>query len=188
MHDLAKLWEFGVWLHLRLVTCFVTWLDEKTGQLAKITLDDNNNPTWISVLQSPKCEYWIARVCEELKSLKDLQVCILVPWSNVPHGHHPLKDKLVCKQKCDNAGNIFCYKVWYVVKGLAQHYMIDYDKTAAPTTCLEFFCSILHIAAILNWDIQHVDIRPAFLHGVLPKSEVVFIKQPSGFKVAEKYD
>ena len=35
MHDLAKLWEFGVWLHLRLVTCFVTWLNEETGQLCQ---------------------------------------------------------------------------------------------------------------------------------------------------------
>ena len=33
MRDLAELWEFGVQSRPRLVTCFVTWLDEETGQL-----------------------------------------------------------------------------------------------------------------------------------------------------------
>ena len=33
MHDLAKLWEFEVQPHPRLMNCFVTWLDEETSQL-----------------------------------------------------------------------------------------------------------------------------------------------------------
>ena len=42
--------------------------------------------------------------------------------------------------------------------GFAQGYLIDYNKTMAPTARLEPFRSLLHIAAILDWNIQHVDI------------------------------
>ena len=155
---------------------------------AETTLDDNDDPTWTAALKSPDREYWIAGAREELKSLEDLQVFVLVPHSGIPRGRHPLKGKLVCKRKRDDAGNVSRHKVRYVVKGFAQRYMINYDKTAAPTTRLESFRSILHIAAILDWDIQHVDIKTVFLHGILPESETVFMEQPPGFEVAGKHD
>jgi hypothetical protein len=75
-----------------------------------------------------------------------------------------------------------------VAKGFTQRYLVDYDKTTAPTACLEFFCSLLHIAAVLDWDIQHVDIKTAFLHGVLPNHETVFMEQPPGFAAPGKED
>ena len=46
----------------------------------------------------------------------------------------------------------------------------------------------MHIVAILDWDVQHFDIKTAFLHGVLPKSETVFVEQPPGFKEVGKED
>ena len=155
---------------------------------AETVLDDNDDPTWTTALESPDREYWIAGACEELKSLADLKVFVLVPRSDIPQGRRPLKGKLVCKRKRDDAGNVTRYKVRYVVKGFAQRYMIDYDKTTAPTTRLASFRSILHLAAVLDWDIQHVDIKTAFLHGILPESETVFMEQPPGFETAGKED
>jgi hypothetical protein len=75
-----------------------------------------------------------------------------------------------------------------VAKGFAQRYLVDYEKTTAPTARLESFRSLLHIAAVLDWDIQHVDIKTAFLHGVLPDSETVFMEQPPGFEAPGKED
>ena len=118
----------------------------------------------------------------------DLNVFILVPHSEISPGQQPLKGKLVCKWKCDNAGNIACYKVQYVAKGFAQCYLINYNETTTPTACLESFRSLLHIAAVLNWDIQHVNIKTAFLHGVLPENETIFIKQPPSFEAPSKGD
>jgi hypothetical protein len=66
--------------------------------------------------------------------------------------------------------------------------MVDYEKTTAPTARLESFRSLLHLAAVLDWDIQHVDIKTAFLHGVLPESETVFMEQPPGFEAPGKED
>ena len=152
------------------------------------TLDSGDEPSWAQALASPECEYWIAGGHDELKSLEDLKVFVLVPRSEIPCGQCPLKGKLVCKWKRDDMGNMVCYKVQYVAKGYAQHYGIDYDKTTAPTVCLESFQVLLHIAASLGWDVQHFNIKTAFLHGILLENETMFMEQPPRFEVPGKED
>jgi hypothetical protein len=154
----------------------------------ELELDPDDDPLWAKAIASPEREYWVAGARDELKSLKDLKVFVLVPRSEIPRGQRPLKGKLVCKRKRDDAGNISRYKVRYVAKGFAQRYRIDYNKTTAPTARLESFRALMHIAAVLDWDIQHVDIKTAFLHGVLPESETVFMEQPPGFEEPGKED
>ena len=111
-----------------------------------------------------------------------------MPCSEIPAGQQPLKEKLVCKWKHDDAGNIARYKVHYVTKGFTQHYLVDYNKTTTPTALLESFHALLHIAAVLDWDSQHSNSKTAFLHGVLPESETVFMEQPPGFETSGKED
>jgi hypothetical protein len=153
-----------------------------------LVLNPDDDPLWATAISSPECEYWVAGARDKLNSLKDLQVFVLVPCTKIPCGQHPLKGKLVCKCKCDDVGNISHYKVHYVAKGFAQRYLINYNKTTAPTAHLESFHALMHIAAILDWDIQHFDIKTAFLHGVLPKSETIFMEQPPGFEEPGKED
>lgn len=153
-----------------------------------LVLDPDDDPLWATAIASPEKEYWVAGARDELKSLKDLQVFVLVPRSDIPRGQWPLKGKLVCKQKWDDEGNISRYKVRYIAKGFAQRYLIDYNKTTAPTARLESFRALMHIAAVLDWDVQHFDIKTAFLHGVLPESETVFMEQPPGFEEPGKKD
>ena len=151
-------------------------------------LDSGDEPSWEQALASPEREYWIAGGRDELKSLEDLKVFVLVPRSNIPRGQRPLKGKLVCKRKRDDMGNVVRYKVRYVAKGYAQRYGIDYDKTAAPTVRLESFRVLLHIATSLGWDIQHFDVKTAFLHGILPENETMYMEQPPGFEAPGKED
>ena len=75
-----------------------------------------------------------------------------------------------------------------MAKGFAQRYGINYDKTTAPTVRLESFQTILHFAATFNWDLQQFDIKTAFLHGVLPEDETMFMEQPPGFEAPGKED
>jgi hypothetical protein len=63
------------------------------------TIDCGDDPSWEEALASPERESWIAGGREELKSLEDLNVFVLVPRTSVPHGQKPLKGKLVCKRK-----------------------------------------------------------------------------------------
>lgn len=150
--------------------------------------ETSDDPSWAEAMASPDREYWIAGARDELKSLADLKVFALVPRSEVPQGQGPLKGKLVCKRKRDDNGNITRYKVRYVAKGFAQRYGVDYDKTSTPTARLKSLRLILHIAASLNWDIHQFDIKTAFLHGVLPDDETMFLEQPPGFKTKNKED
>jgi hypothetical protein len=137
-------------------------------------------------MASNERKYWIAGGRDKLKSLQDLKVFVLIPRSKIPRNQRPLKGKLVCKQKHDDTGRVVRYKVRYVAKGFAQRYGIDYDKTTAPTVCLESFWAILHLAATLNWDLRQFNIKTAFLHGVLPENETVYMEQPPGFEALGK--
>ena len=79
--------------------------DAKTRSFEPIC-NTNDDPSWQEALASPECEYWIAGARDELWSLQDLQVFILVPCSEVPKGKHLLKGKLVCKWKQDDTGKV----------------------------------------------------------------------------------
>ena len=163
-------------------------LSAMTDGSTEPVLDADDNPTWASTLMSPEREYWIAGGHEELKSLADLKVFALIPRCTMPPGLKPLKGKLVCKRKHDNTGTVTWYKVRYVAKGYAQRYSVDYDKTTAPTTCLESFRTILHIAATLGWDLHQFNIKTTFLHGILPDDETMYMEQPPDFTEPGKED
>jgi len=41
---------------------------------------------------------------------------------------------------------------------------------------------ILHIAVAHGWDIQQIDVKTAFLHGILPEDEMAYLEQLQGFE------
>ena len=67
------------------------------------TLNTGDDPAWAEAIKSPDREYWVAGTHDEIQSLKDLQVFILIPRSSVPAGRCPMHGKLVCKCKRDDA-------------------------------------------------------------------------------------
>jgi hypothetical protein len=150
--------------------------------------EDDDDPKWAEAMASTDQEFWIAGAWEELQSLEDLKVFVLVPRSSMPKGKCLLKGRLVCKRKRDETGKITRYKVRYVAKGFVQHPGLDYDKMMAPTACLESLRAITHIAASLNWELHQFDIKTAFLNGILPEDEQAFMEQPQGFEVSSKED
>jgi len=155
---------------------------------AKPNFDSGDDPSWSEAMRSPEREYWIGGARDKLRSLAHMHVFVLVPRSDIPRGRRPLKGKLVCKRKQDDAGNIVHYKVRYVARGYAQQYGVYYDKTTAPTARLESFRAILHIAATKGWDIQQIDVKTTFLHGILPEDETAYLEQPKGFEEPGKED
>jgi len=46
----------------------------------------------------------------------------------------------------------------------------------------------MHLAASLNWNIQHIDIKTVFLHRILPEDETAYLEQPEGFEEPRKED
>ena len=71
------------------------------------------------------------------------------------------------------------YKARLVAKGYTQVQGIDYEETFSPVARYESIRYLLAHAALLNWEIEAMDVQLVYLHGVL--EEEIFMEQPEGF-------
>ncbi|KAG5732162.1 hypothetical protein E4T56_gene5874 [Termitomyces sp. T112] len=53
---------------------------------------------------------------------------------------------------------------------------------------MESWCILLHIAAAEGWDAAQINVKTAFLYGILPEDEVQYMEQPEGFEEGGKED
>ena len=56
---------------------------------------------------------------------------------------------------------------------------VDFDETFAPVARLESIRMLLAIASHLNFKLYQMDVKSAFLNGML--QEEVYVEQPKGF-------
>ncbi|PWA60828.1 ribonuclease H-like domain, Reverse transcriptase, RNA-dependent DNA polymerase [Artemisia annua] len=100
--------------------------------------------------------------------------------SDERYDHRPaIGLKWVFKTKRDAQGKIIRYKARLVAKGYVQEQGIDFDEVFAPVARIETVRSILALAAYHGWQVHHLDVKSAFLHGDL--KEEVYVTQPEGF-------
>ena len=144
--------------------------------------------TWEEARKSSYGEQWEAGYREELKSLKDMGVYKLIHRSQVPAGTKIRKGRPVFRLKRDADGKAVRWKVRLVFKGFEQIYGKDYTSTTSPTARMESWRILLHIAASLDWDAQQIDVKTAFLYGLLPDNETQYMEQPPGFEEPGKED
>jgi len=111
-----------------------------------------------------------------------MDVYKLVPWCDVPQGTKIHKGWPVFRIKRDENGKAVRWKVHLVFKGFEQIYGKGYTKTTSPTAHMESWQILLHLAASLGWDTQQINIKAAFLYGLLPDNEIQYMEQLWGFK------
>lgn len=70
-----------------------------------------------------------------------------------------------------------------MAKGYIQRHGIDFDEVFAPVARIETIRFIIALAASNGWEIHHLDVKTAFLHGEL--KEDVYVKQPEGFVIKD---
>ena len=118
------------------------------------------------------------RACEEeTHSIEKNNTWILV---DLPYGATPIGLKWVFKIKRNADGSINKYKSRLVAKGYVQRHGIDYDEVFAPVARLETIRLLVNLAATNGWEVYHLDVKTAFLHGEL--KETVYVKQPEGYE------
>jgi len=102
--------------------------------------------------------------------------------------HHLALPQWVLLLKRDEHGNAVCHKAQFVVKGFEQIFGQDYVDTTSPTARMESVRLLLNIATAKDWDIQQVDVKTAFLYGLLPPDEAQYLEQPESFTEPGKED
>ncbi|KAM0961159.1 hypothetical protein ACFX13_020902 [Malus domestica] len=92
--------------------------------------------------------------------------------------------KWVYKTKLNLDGSVLKNKARLVAKGYAQKPGLDYNETYAPVARLDTIRTLIALAAHKSWKLYQLDVKSAFLNGVL--QEEVYVEQPEGFVVKGK--
>ncbi|KAE8683276.1 TMV resistance protein N-like [Hibiscus syriacus] len=132
----------------------------------------------VSFQEAVQEKKWRDAMDEEIKAIEKNDTWKL---TSLPKGHKAIGVKWVYKTKQNAKGEIERHKARLVAKGYSQKAGIDYDEVFAPVARLETIRLIISLAAQNKWKIQQMDVKSAFLNGVL--EEELYIQQPSGYEV-----
>ena len=122
-------------------------------------------------LHSEERDKWLTAANEEFQGLTDMGVRKLV---DRPDDCKTIKCRWTFVLKADGR-----YKARLVAKGYTQVQGIDYEETFSPVARYESIQYLLAHAALLDWEIEAMDVKLAYLHGVL--EEEIHMEQPEGF-------
>lgn len=148
-------------------------LAEEEGELLLLCL--NNEPR--NFHEAKDSKEWIRACEEEMGSIEKLRTWDLV---DLPIGVKPIGLKWVFKRKRNSDGSVNKYKARLVAKGYVQKYGVDFEEVFAPVARIETIRLLIDLAASHSWEIHHLDVKTAFLHGEL--KETVYVSQPEGFE------
>ena len=97
------------------------------------------------------------------------------------------KRKLASKFKMKDLGMMHYFigmEVWQSTYGFFQKEGIDYEETFAPVFRYTSIRSVLSLATVMKWKIQQMDVKTAFLNGVV--EEEVYVEQPLSFETHDR--
>ncbi|KAL4019983.1 hypothetical protein IC575_018747 [Cucumis melo] len=134
--------------------------------------DDRQNEI---VDDASKDQRWIAAMEEELSMIEKNKTWILV---DRPQDRKVIGVKWVFRTKLNADGSINKHKARLVVKGYAQIFGVDYSDTFAPVARMDTIRLLFAIAAQKGWKLYQLDVKSAFLNGVL--QEEIYVEQPEG--------
>ncbi|KAM1452490.1 hypothetical protein ACFX2I_039449 [Malus domestica] len=130
--------------------------------------------TYKSALKVP---VWYSAMQEEIEALYSQNTWSLV---DLPPNKNLVGCKWVFKIKRNADGSIARHKARLVAKGFSQEQGLDYGETFSPVVKPTTVRLVLALAAQFNWPLRQLDVKNAFLHGIL--NEEVYMSQPPGFE------
>ncbi|KAI5339079.1 hypothetical protein L3X38_018351 [Prunus dulcis] len=124
--------------------------------------------------QSPE---WQSAMREEIGALHAQGTWDLVP---LPAHKNLVGCKWVYRIKKNADGSIARHKARLVAKGFSQEEGMDYYETFSSVVKPTTVRLVLALVAQFLWSLRQLDVKNAFLHGVL--QEEVYMTQPHGFE------
>jgi hypothetical protein len=123
---------------------------------------------------------WENAMTEEYQSIIKNDVWEIVTR---PKSKDVVSSKWIFKIKHVADGRIEKYKARFVTHGFSQKEGIDCGETFAPVARYTSIRTIIALAAKMKWMLHQMDMKIAFLNGVI--EEQVYIEQPQGFEVED---
>ncbi|KAI5345110.1 hypothetical protein L3X38_012987 [Prunus dulcis] len=113
-------------------------------------------------------------------------------FDHTPHKWRSISDimarligvKWVYKVKLNLDGTVQKNKARLVAKGYSQKPGIDYNEMFAPVARLDTIRTLIALAAQKEWSLYQLDVKSAFLNGIL--KEEVYVEQPQGYDQKNK--
>ena len=127
-----------------------------------------------------KYKKWIEAIDEEINAIESIKTWDLV---ELPKEKDVIGVKWVNKTKSNAEGKIERHKARLVIKGYKKKHGIYYEETFASVSRMETVRAVMSIAAQNKWKVYQMDVKSAFLNGVL--MEEVYIEQPLGYEKKE---
>jgi hypothetical protein len=118
---------------------------------------------------------WRFAMEEEIRAIQKNDTWEL---TTLPSNQKVIGVEWVYKIKHTTEGEVSRYKARIVAKGYKQKYG-DYEEVFAPIARLDMVRLLIALAAHHNWKIYQLDVKSAFLNGIL--EEEVYVQQPKGF-------
>ena len=123
---------------------------------------------------------WYEAMCLEMNNIERNGTWRIV---YLPAGGCAIGSRWVFKVKHLPDGSLDKFKACVVAQGFSQRPGLDYlpDETYAPTAQWSAIWTVLAIAAVKDMHLESVDIRAAFLHGIMPEEMEILMNLPEGF-------
>ena len=155
---------------------FVTYMVSQ-----KIPEGPEDDPITVEeALSRSDAEMWRQAIDEELTSFDENNAWDLVDTPSNSSTIVPCKWVLKKKVSCDGEVR---YRARLVAKGFVQQPGVDYDETFAPVIRFSSLRLLFALAVKLKLDINHLDVKTAFLNGDL--KECLYMQVPEGMNVAK---
>ena len=132
--------------------------------------------TFNSAMESSNAVKWKEACDSEYESLRKNDTWDVVP---LPKGRKAIGCRWVFRVKENQNGEVERFKARMVAKGFSQKYGIDYEETFAPVAKFTSIRTVLSMAAKHSLKLHQMDVKTAFLNGVL--DEDIYMVQPDGY-------
>ena len=126
-------------------------------------------------LRGPNSNHWQKALEYEINQLEKLNT-----WQveDLPAGHTAIPCSEVVKVKRGPKGEVQSYRVRIVAGGHRQVEGVNYTETFSAAAKMPTVRAVLANAAHQDWEIEHVDVKSAYLNA--PLKETIYMKAPRG--------
>ena len=138
--------------------------------------EDGEPSCYQEAVDDADSKIWKKAMEEEMDSLAKNNTWDLV---ELPEGRSVVGCKWVFKLKRKVDGSIERYKARLVAKGYSQVEGIDFHEIFSPVVKLVSIRTVLALTALLDLELEQLDVKTTFLHGDL--DEEIYMDQPEGF-------